>query len=913
MRPLKLTICGFGPYADETVLDLSLLSKGGIYLITGDTGAGKTTVFDAIAFALYGESGTEARANKMLRSQYAAPDTPTYVELVFEYRGKIYKVRRNPEYMRLSKRSKSGFARESSNVELTMPSGEVISKRAEVNGALIEIMGMDLKQFKQIAMICQGDFLKLIHASTQERAEIFRKIFHTDNFRALQEALKTRFRDVEKDYQQRLYILREYLQELQLPPREDGTEYTVEEALEFLAAQREQVREDSKRQEQQLNGLNAEIETLSKQLEAVKKARQLRQRREHLEQQLKVMKAGAVTCAEKLREAEQIFTAQSQSLSIEINNLTRSLPDYQNLTEKQRQKAEQEKKMLLAEQREAKLQQAVLNLEKQLEEEKKMQEQLVQLPAILEGCKAKLQEKENLYNRSYDLSMEIQYCKEIDKAYQNDKAEYAEKIKKLNEQMEAYQRDYTLFLSQQAGILAQDLKEGKPCPVCGALHHPHPAALQKAEINKEFLDKADAAIKVFKDKLDKEAENIISLKAERDASAKKVKKEAAELLPETDAKEWAVTVKHNYESLAAEKEKLKSSIRDIIHKLRLKETVDKNVEKHAAELKENQAELVNLNRDAAVAKTQQQHLLRELEELAKTLHFKDEQQCRQEIEKLRQQEKMLKENYLKAQNDCRKADSEIKSIEGSLKEIAQNLVDNIEDSPQLEERYTQLNHSRKACNEQIARCMALEGRYDESEKKILSQYRNLANREKRYQQLKALSDTANGSVNSREKISLETYVQTYYLDRILARANTRLMKMTSGQYELIRCQEAEQIRSQTGLDLNVVDHYNASQRSVKTLSGGESFKAALSLALGLADEIQSFAGGIQLDTMFIDEGFGSLDSESLAQAIKVLMQLTRGNKSIGIISHVAELKEKINQQIVITKENQGGSKAEIIF
>ena len=185
-------------------------------------------------------------------------------------------------------------------------------------------------------------------------------------------------------------------------------------------------------------------------------------------------------------------------------------------------------------------------------------------------------------------------------------------------------------------------------------------------------------------------------------------------------------------------------------------------------------------------------------------------------------------------------------------------------------------------------------------------------KEKQYQWVRALSNTANGALSGQDRIMLETYVQTAFFDRIIIRANTRFMQMTSGQFELVRAKTADNLRAQSGLELNVIDHYNGSIRSVKSLSGGESFKASLAMALGLSDEIQSQTGGIQIDTMFIDEGFGSLDENSLEQAIDVLLRLSESNRLVGIISHVSELKERIGRQIVIIKTPDGGSHARIV-
>ena len=329
---------------------------------------------------------------------------------------------------------------------------------------------------------------------------------------------------------------------------------------------------------------------------------------------------------------------------------------------------------------------------------------------------------------------------------------------------------------------------------------------------------------------------------------------------------------------------------------------------------ESARETLNKLSDEVKAKTiENVSLEKRISELKKKLIFESKNEAENRILSLNEEAESIEKSYdeaLKAVNANKEKLTSLKSAKAEIQKRLGNDTDIDlekvrENKKLLEVRQAELDEKSKAVHSRItANKISLEN--------INTRLAEIKKVEEKWRWMKALSNTANGNISGKEKIMLETYIQMTYFDRIISRANRRFLVMSSGQYELKRRTEAENNRSQSGLELDVIDHYNGTQRSVKTLSGGESFKASLSLALGLSDEIQSSAGGIRLDSMFVDEGFGSLDEESLSQAVKALSSLADGNRLVGIISHVGELKERIESQILVTKDKSGGSRAEII-
>ena len=736
MRPLKLTLSAFGPYAGTTTLPLEQLGRGGLYLVTGDTGAGKTTLFDAITYALYDHSSGGVRDGAMLRSKYADPGTPTFVELEFEVRGQRYTVRRNPEYLRPKARGE-GFTTEKADAALTYADGRPpVTKAKEVTAAVIDIIGLDYNQFSQIAMIAQGQFTRLLNATTEERSKIFRKLFRTQRYQKLQEALAE---------ENSALTARRAALNAKLDAVLAGISYdAADPEAEVLGALSAQMPPDAVAT--LLEGLTARQEAAAAQAADALAA---------LDRQLSTLQTtlGAAEQAERQRQevagelAKARSTAQLESV-----------------------KASTRRKTLEA------------------------------LDAALTASEAELAALADADTRRVELEAEA--------------ARLAQRETALNE-------------------LARSLTE---------CQHRNTAARAAQE--------ASAAAR---EALTREQEGRAQLR-----------KDAEALLPERfTSPEGPVplTVSLLKTALAEENDALHTA---------------------QAALKQRQT--------------------------------KNHTDCRRkkELEAQRkvqaEQRTALKAQVTAAQQASAAAQAAVQTLEA--RQAAEQTA-----------QPKKIAALKAEQNELLARRKALAAQEKDLNARLLpnrsalADYRKLADQrdalDGRWQWVNALASTAGGTLSSKQKIRLEAYIQMNYLDRILVHANTRLMQMTAGQYELERI-GAENQRSQSGLDLGVIDHYNGTRRSVKTLSGGESFKASLALALGLSDEVQSTAGGIRLDTLFLDEGFGSLDEESLEQAIRVLSGLTEGDRLVGIISHVAALKDRIDRQVVVHKERSGGSWVEIV-
>ena len=735
MRPLHLTMSAFGPYAEVCALDFTLLGERGLYLITGDTGAGKTTIFDAIAFALYGEASGDNRSPAMLRSKYAAPERETYVELRFAYHGKEYTVRRSPEYDRPKQRG-AGLTSQKAEAVLSYPDERaLVGWRAVTEAVEKEIMGITRAQFVQVAMIAQGDFLRLLLAKTEERQDIFRRIFNTELYQVFQDRLKRDANALAARQRELGRGIEQYVNGIVYDENKPLTPQPLPETLQLLA-------DINTRDTELLRENSAALADFAKQLEALNQA------------------IGKAQQDQRARAA--LHTAES------------SLP------EQLRQRADAL---------------ALLEKERARQPERDgLQKSIVQLEAVL----PKFEQLRRL--RTQLQSAQEQY-RRISEASSKARAEY--------------ERLYKAYLDAHAGILARALVPGTPCPVCGATEHPCPAVLQGNAPDRTALKQAKATA------------------ARMEREAREASDSAAALLGQVSAKEAELTGPCPDEASAL-----------------LREQKRKKTELEKA-LTGAQMALDKLN--AAVTGTQSQ------------------------IATLRQQ---LENTQPVDLNALREKKTACQSAQAQLTGQNENIA------------------VRRRTNAAV-------------QKNISAGAAALRDVEERLKWMKALSDTANGDIAGKEKLKLETYIQIAYFDRIIARANTRLMVMTGAQYELKRRGAAGR-QSQSGLDLDVTDHYNGTRRDVKTLSGGESFMASLSLALGLSDEIQSYAGGIRLDAMFIDEGFGSLDESTLSQAMRALLGVAESNRLVGIISHVGEMKEKIDRQIVVTKERAGGSRARIV-
>ena len=368
------------------------------------------------------------------------------------------------------------------------------------------------------------------------------------------------------------------------------------------------------------------------------------------------------------------------------------------------------------------------------------------------------------------------------------------------------------------------------------------------------------------------------------------------------------------EALNGQSRAIADGLAETEKKIERSRQVEKQIPAAEDTLRQTEAAVVQQEKAIVTLQTGKNQLEKQVTELSATLRFARTEEAAERIKLLESQMEALQKEIRDAEENRRQCKEAADLLRGSLTQMREHLkqYENLPEKDLLLAEQADLETEKKAMEEERQNGRTRLDTNGGILYHMMQEAENLEELEKKYSWMKALSDTANGNVSGKERIMLETYVQTTYFDRIINRANTRLVVMTGGQYDLKRRATADSLRSQSGLELSVIDHYNGTERSVKTLSGGESFKASLSLALGLSDEIQSSAGGIRLDTMFVDEGFGSLDEESLEQAMKALTGLTESNRLVGIISHVAELKERIDRQIVVTKDRSGGSRTKIV-
>ena len=1190
MRPNQLTISAFGPYADRIILDLDQLGTSGLYLITGDTGAGKTTIFDTITYALYGEASGSQRQPSMFRSKYAAENTPTEVILTFTCFDRQYTVRRNPEYLRPKTRGE-GMTTQKADAELTLPDGTILTKPKEVDAKIKEILGIDRSQFLQIAMIAQGDFLKLLLASTEERKKIFRQLFQTKHFYELQEKLKqhsgtlhdkctaarnsleqyvggilcdaaspftqkvnaaksgelpmidvmdlleqllgqdrsqletlnrtlTALNEKQNDVHRRLEqweerqkIFKQLEQNEQLLQRhqllqkeaadrlkeaqdQEPERLQLEEKVTLLRAdlprydELEQKRNLLREQIRQLEQLNTEQKQHCRQFEQAKqtldclKAEQteLSPVGELLERKSNEQKELRSNCdllyaflrqynhlktlypdKEKAKQTWETLDAQKSErdrLTQEITLLEAELPHYKELSELQKQFAEKEQELTRFQNVGAEKKALFRRLETQIRNEKQEKERLLTAVAEREKLAAQKAVQNTRIHSMQALSKELSHYDTLAAALKKLQTSYLSASETAACADEIYQQKHRAFLNEQAGILAETLKEDTPCPVCGSLTHPHPACKSAQAPTKEDVEESRAYAAETNTAMQSLSEQCASHKAQVDSAETAIQRSLSELLPEETIESarthLSIWISEETERLS----ELEARLADEEQRFKRFRQLEQNLPEREEQFDRLRTELTELEQRTASAETglsslsgqiqKQQNALsfasesiaakelrqkqqtlqqkqtglqqaertyRELEQTftekraawertkeqvqtllnlasddpsfnSKTYRFyndwneklpalqskldqlKEKQRRRQEVDRLLPN---AEETVQTVQNILTELDNRIaasKAANAALEEQTQNLsqtlsFENKKDAllhlSQLEEQCSimkkRLEQAQNEENEQAKTIVRLHSILDQqkaqyeqlpeidpesenetlralhSQKEETETQRDQANvristngtilenisrkskqlieLEENYTWVKALSNTANGSLAGKEKIMLETYIQMTFFDKIIARANTRLMVMSDGQYELKRRREAGNNKTQSGLDLNVIDHYNGTERSVRTLSGGESFKASLSLALGLSDEIQSSAGGIRLDTMFVDEGFGSLDEESLEQAMKALSNLTDGNRLVGIISHVGELKTRIEKQILVTKEKSGGSRAEI--
>ena len=1031
MKPLSIEISAFGPYKDFVKIDFTKIGENGIFLITGDTGAGKTTIFDAIVFALYGNVSGSNRQISSIRSDFAEPETKTYVKLEFSHKDKIYTITRNPQYER-PKKSGVGTTTQIADAYIECEDELLTTGVNNTDKKVQEILGIDVKQFKQISMLAQGEFLKILFADSKDRTEIFRKIFDTYIYQNMTKELENKKREA---YANLSTYKTKFLTNTQNIRWDEDPEFIqilneknihnyMEDIVKLLETEVSKNDEETKK-------INKEVEKLDKDLKTkelkIQKAEEINSNFEKLDK-LKEKKKEQEREKDNYEEKQKTIDKNQKILATvlpkeqlykktqdEIKELDSKISSNNEVLEELKKQDEEYKQKDI---KVNELKKKSETLKKQNEKIAKYKDEIANIDEIL----GKISERDSykvsidLFNKKeekilklkdvlkeYDeknnefekIKQEKEKCVEIEEI-SKERNELSKEFEKANKEFRKVEDKFNLeedkFYREQAGIIAETLEEGQKCPVCGNTHHPELAkrneAISKEELDKLKLEKEnkekeknevnekitnittkiDVLIKNTKyspskekfpeyiDKINKDYEkqdneikekldeanslylNIAEkklnieefdydkLKKEFDEKRRKIEEVLTrdnalidkflenmkkELSEKTDIKQYAEEVKSNYENINKQYEKNSKDICDLHYDItdevieidefdfeEFKEMYDNNKKEHSKKITECNTKKIEFQKSHK-AKTEE--LKKSGEEYKKAyslLGFENEEEYQKSImdEETVEETKKAIQQY---NAECIEVNTKIKELEKSLKD--KKKVETEKDKEELENLKETLKQEKET---QIELNTTLS-----SNKEIFSilnkDSEDVKKQAELYSVIEDLYRTASGTLTGKRRIEFEQYVQSTYFDMILIEANKRLVKMTGNRFELIRKENSTQLNKNIGLDLEVIDNYTGKQRDIKSLSGGESFKAALSLSLGVSDIIQSYSGGVVVDTLFIDEGFGSLDAESREQAINTLNLLTDTNKLIGIISHVTELKERIDKKIIVRKTSKG--------
>ena len=915
MRPLKLIVSAFGPYVKRQEIALNTLGQSGLYLITGDTGAGKTTIFDAITYALYGEPSGGNRETTMLRSKYAPDDIPTSVELTFSYAGKQYSVHRNPEYMRKRMRG-SGMTKQTAGAELYYPDGRVETSIKNVTRCVEEILGINKEQFCQIAMIAQGDFLKLLLADTKERQKIFREIFKTNIYQIFQDKLKEQASAINKQRDTAKSSVQQYISGIlcsedhllyaEIEKAQSGMMLT-EDVLKLIAQLTEEDESALASLQKQMDHTESKLENLTavitKAQERQNTQAQLNQTTQEWEQ-----RKPHLAVFKKAWEEETAKQPQIEQLKKEIAAMEAEFAGYDELEQKQSKLKKLGDQLVQAKQ---KVQHDTAYLNEWKEEIKQRKAECAALANAGENKIKLVQEYQKLEEKQQAITQLLRDLDEIEhlrgtlaraqKQYSNDE-QHARRCR-----LDAEQKRRA-FNDEQAGIMAEQLKEGIPCPVCGSVHHPHKAQKSAQAPTQAQVEAAEQTADQAQQTANRTSARAAEIKGQTDTAEKNVQKTIQQWIGEAKVNEVRPQAEAVCSAINTQLYEKKTAIRQENQRIERKKQLDNSIPHDEKQWTESTEKLNRFKEQIVSADVRLQEGTEQCETLKKKLNFACKADAQRAKSNTENKVSAMQEALEQAEKKYSQCEKQLVAYEAKITQLKKLLSEGTD--VDISTKTTEKNDLSKQKKQLTEKQQAIQHRLSTNrtaESNIRSKADMLNALDQKWIWVKSLSDTANGTISGKERIMLETYIQMTYFDRIVQRANIHLLKMSGNQYELKRRETAENLRSQSGLELDIIDHYNGSERSVKTLSGGESFIASLSLALGLSEEIQASAGGIRLDCMFVDEGFGSLDEETLQQAMRALRTLTDGNHLVGIISHVAELRREIDKQIVVRKEKSGGS------
>lgn len=1050
MRPLTLTLTAFGAYAGSQTVDFEAAGAGGLFLITGDTGAGKTTLFDGVCYALFGKLTGRVRSEKMIRSDYADDTLETSAQLVFLHRGERWRITRRPAQTRRKKRGE-GTTEVPATALLERLEGEnpvpVAEGKESVDAAVEELLGIQVDQFRQIAMIAQNQFAELLNKSGRDRSAILRQVFATERCQQLQQRLKELASASRAETEKQVDSLRQYLAGLRLPEEEEATELTqllADAGCVWRSGRVLELAEGLCRADRDtLAGLEEKIgqldESIKQSAALVQSAREAGQRAEQLarlEQQLAQQQSEAPRRVEDLarlgrweaaarlasvwQSSEKAWLAAEQAARLhaeaqaQLEGLNAQAPRWEQAREQLAQNQQTVARLAVALERQtealkqydeldaAKAQQQACareldRLKSAEQAARKLEEQqaaaLEQTQTLADGLAAALtaaQRVEQELNRwsgakekMAEVRSRMRELVKLQKSEQAARRTLEQASDELDKAQQVYMSADQLFRRDQAGLLARDLTPGQPCLVCGSVHHPSPARGVTGAPNKEELEALAAAMERARTAYNEALQASSTLTAQAGSAREQYIRQARQVLaeleqelpPEEDAKtlsrlllDWDERLDQLLRQAEAEKTECQAKVEAAsaaVNQLaddrrQLDQTRQKRSELQAQaaqttvrqEMARQQAEklqadlphatraeaeqtLAAMQAEKAWLDRSTQETRTDLEEyqkaLAAALTLQDERQkndekaaeearrAAQDWSKALEAGDMSEENFRQALHteeeikalrrqleQEQKACEETQTLYKQLRAQQQNAPAPACQPQELEQAMKEQEQQRAALNGERIR---LAGRL-EANRQTMADVRTAAGKleqaQKRQQLIERLDATAGGKLSGGlGKQQFEQYVLAAYFADAVEAANQRLFAMTGGRYQL-ECHQMTAAETKDTLDLDVLDNYTGKVRSVGSLSGGETFQAALALALGLSDVIQNYAGGVELDVLFVDEGFGTLDAESLEQAVTTLHSLVQGQRMVGIISHVPELKSRIENQLVVTK-TPGGS------
>lgn len=996
MMPISLTLSAFGPYPDTITIDFESFQEDGLFLITGPTGSGKTMIFDAMIFALYGKTSGQIRQTDSLRCDRALNEISTFVEFSFSLHQQNYTIKRNPKYYLEGKKTPK-----QPSALLTLPDGKMVEGIKEVNQKMISLLGVDDQQFKQICMIAQGEFTKLIMASSDEREKVLRELFHSETYQKLEEKLKVHLKVYQDKYDLLLNKRKDLMQELQV---EDHQEYLSKQTKLIASQQKEydDLKKDLDQKKQQLQLYRLQNQRLI-QLKDLKQQFQDLKKQENDYQELNK----TVNTLKKAQETNYLYISYiKQQKKLQTLNLNQEdfLKQLKKLEKDYQEKKVQANSLDYKQQTKEKLQNQIQETKQLINQIYQYQNDYQNLQTLKqqyrmldEEHKLFLKKKEKFENGLQRDQERIQSEQQVQSKYELIKQQYVrlneqkvkvhqlsdyyDQILKLNENKSDLQEDYTvvekqvdhekmqynqmekLYFRKQAGIFALQLKEDQPCPICGSLHHPHPAQIEKEDITKEKLDQQAKKVKQQEHRLQDILQKILLYNQKKEMLVKQTKQLSSELnIQEELSKEIFIK---ELDHLSKDEKRMKKEYLELQDELKYIQKLKKSVALSLKDMSTYESKELKQAQSLENIQVQIHQLSGKLDDSMRQYEIgevnKNYQQVQKKYRQLSLEIETIQQDYEKVKNKYLEIKTKISSLNQQIiqeqeiydeldnkyhtaldafinEEEFLNLKTQINQISILEKKYQDYIISLKSLNEQI---ISLENEVKDSTyvdlsslsetiKEVNQQLREknddleklkidyslkekmikdiqkinqqLEKDEDTYQRYLDLYNLASGKNNAR--VSIERYVLATYFENMLIYANVIMKQLSQGRYQLLRKDDAGKGRSQQGLELDVFDQESGNIRSIKTLSGGESFKAALSLALGLSRMVQDYAGGIELNTLFIDEGFGSLDSQSLDQAMNCLMELHHENKLIGIISHVSDLKDRIERQLVVERKQK---------